>query len=249
MRLAAPAGGRGAPALMLESRRVLVLAAAAAATAGFGGSTSASASTRKRCTTESNPSTTTVTCQNFGVLPDGRLNGCASDEPCVSTSAISNPSKYGPPWRPPRVSPEASDVARAWRAVVSAVTEQEGLKIAEQDDARRYLRAVGVAAYPPYGVDDVEFLLRGGGDESSPDLLYRSATRQSVFVYPLQQPVNNQKSHAERLAAIRGRLGWEEAGLPTDSGAELAAEMLTRFDVPVVDRFFGLEIRGMRVPE
>ena len=43
-----------------------------------------------------------------------------------------------------------------------------------------------------------------------------------------------------------GELAAETAGY---SGAELAAEMLTRFDVPVVDRFFGLEIRGMRVPE
>ena len=122
--------------------------------------------------------------------------------------------------------------------------QEAGLSIVDRDDNRRYLRAVGSATVPPDGTDDVEFRLT---DDGGIRLLYRSATRQSVFLYPLQQPVANQESHTKRLLSIRRRLGWEEAGLPSD-GAELASEMSDRYKVPTATRWFGLELCGMRVP-
>jgi len=200
----------------------------------------------RKCTTTSNPSTTIVTCLGFGLSSDNRVGGCAADEACVATSAIRNPSKYGPPWRPGS-SLEAGDQARSWRAVVAAVTEEPGLKIVEQDATVPYLRAEATAAVPPdgSGTDDVEFVLR---QDDGVRLLYRSATRQAVFVYPLQQPVANQQSHIRRLASIRARLGWEEVGLPAD-GKALDREMMARYNVPTAKRIFGLELGGMRVSE
>ena len=50
------------------------------------------------------------------------------------------------------------------------------------------------------------------------------------------------------MSAIRARLGWEEAGLPTD-GEGLADEMSQRYGVPTAKRWFGLELGGMRVDE
>lgn len=197
----------------------------------------------RKCQTISDPSKTVVTCRGFGLSSDKRVGGCAADEACVATSAIQNPSKYGPPWRPGS-SLEAADLARSWRAVVAAVAEEPGLKIVEQDDAVPYLRAEATSAVPIDGTDDVEFVLR---DDGGVRLLYRSATRQAVFVYPLQQPLNNQQSHIKRLASIRTRLGWEEAGLPTD-GKALDREMMERYRVPTAKRIFGLELGGMRAP-
>lgn len=199
----------------------------------------------KRCRTVSNPAATTVTCLNFGVR-EGRLSGCGADEACVASSAVSNPSKFSPPWSPSSLSPEATDPQRAWRSVVGAVEEQPGLTVAERDDARFYLRATAVAAVPADGQDDIEFLLRvdSGAGAGPPRALFRSATRQSVYVYPLQQPVPNQQSHAERLEAIRLRLGWELGGGTPPGDSALEAQMGGQ----QVGNFFGL-FNGARVPD
>ena len=87
--------------------------ASAASVTGVGGDA-------RRCVTVSDPSKTIVTCRGFGLTRDSlksgaiesRVGGCAADEACVATSAVRNPTKYGPPWRP--VSKlEESDQARA----------------------------------------------------------------------------------------------------------------------------------------
>lgn len=231
----------------LARRAVLHLIAGGLSLAALpGGPASAESVTgdsARRCVTVSDPSKTIVTCRGFGLSSDRRVAGCAADEACVATSAVRNPTKYGPPWRP--VSKlEETDRARSWRAVVAAVTDEPGLKIVEQDDTVPYLRAEAQATIPPDGTDDVEFVLR---DDGGVRLLYRSATRQAVFLYPLQQPLNNQQSHIKRLASIRARLGWEEAGLPAD-GQALDKEMMARYKVPTAKRIFGLELGGMRAP-
>ena len=53
---------------------------------------------RPGCKTSSNPSLTVVTCNDFGIQASGRLVGCDADEACVATGAVSNPSKFSPPW-------------------------------------------------------------------------------------------------------------------------------------------------------
>ena len=64
-----------------------------------------------------------------------------------------------------------------------------------------------------------------------------------MYLYPLQQPVPNQKSHEERLQAIRRRLGWEELGLAGD--AALEKDMGRK----QVANFFGLNLNPARIPE
>lgn len=173
---------------------------------------------------------------------DGRLAGCAADEACLSSSAVNNPSKFSPPWAPSSVSPEAADAARAWRSLVAAVQDQPGLEVVERDDTGRYLRATAPTVVSGLdAVDDIEFLLRTDSG-AAPRALFRSSTRQSVFVYPLQQPVPNQKSHFDRLEAIRLRLGWENQGLSGDSALE--AEM----SGAKVGNFFGF-LSGVKVPD
>ena len=169
------------------------------------------------CKTVSTPAATIVTCLGYGLQKDGRLAGCSADEACIASSAIRNPSKFAPPWAPGTLSPEANDPKRAWRALVSAIEEQPGLTIVERSDEGFYLRCTAPAEVPQDGVDDVEFRML---NETPPRALFRSATRQSIFVYPLQQPVPNQKSHAQRLEAIRNRLGWEQLGLAGDGALE-----------------------------
>ena len=216
------------------------LALGASPSAMLAASVTGQTDSTRLCKTVSTPAATIVTCLGYGLQRDDRLAGCAADEACIASSAIRNPSKFAPPWQPNKLSPEASDVKRAWRALVSAVEEQEGLTIAERADDKYYLRCTAAAAVPQDGVDDVEFRLL---DELPPRALFRSATRQSVFVYPLQQPLPNQKSHAERLEAIRRRLGWETLGLAGDGALE--QNMAGR----QVQNFFGLQLKGIELPE
>ena len=150
---------------------------------------------------------------------------------------------HRPPWAPSKVSPEAADTARAWRSLIAAVQDQPGLQIVERDDAGYYMHATAPTVVSGLdALDDVEFLLRTDAPGTAPRALFRSSTRQSVFVYPLQQPVPNQKSHFDRLEAIRLRLGWENQGLSGDSALE--AEMAGAR----VGNFFGF-LSGVKVPD
>lgn len=56
------------------------------------------ANAARECRTTSNPSITVVTCVGVGIQGNGRLLGCDADEACVASGAISNPSKFSPPW-------------------------------------------------------------------------------------------------------------------------------------------------------
>ena len=54
---------------------------------------------------------------------------------------------------------------------------------------------VGVRQVPPGSVDSVEFLVK----PADQIVLYRSVSRDTLFLYPLQQPVSDQGKLKERL--------------------------------------------------
>ena len=54
--------------------------------------------------------------------------------------------------------------------------------------------------------------------------------------------MENQKSHSERLEAIRLRVGWENDGIPGDAALE------ANMDAQKVGNFFGF-LRGVKLPD
>lgn len=136
-------------------------------------------------------------------LFNGRLEKCRGDLPCISTSSVGNPSKFGPPWS---FQPETDDPDIAWASLKSAIQQsKDSGKIVDVSDGPEvyYLRAEFPSAFR--GVDDVEFRMV----KEDALVTYRSASREAIYVYPLQTPINTDKNRT-RLLDIRRALGWEE---------------------------------------
>lgn len=166
---------------------------------------------RRGCTTISDPSKTVVTCdgelRRFNA--DQRLSSIASTENGVSTSAVKNPARYSPPWS---YLPETGDATKAWTSLVQALQDPNvapGVDIVEQTD--NYIHAIASTMQPPLQqseFDDLEFLLKK--DDNL--VLYRSASRTAIFVYPLTQPLSDRNTNLQRLEKIRDHLGWSLLG-------------------------------------
>lgn len=180
-------------------------AAPATASTATGSSYATSDGRGPNCITRTDPSRTVVTCPPRLRSSTGSLASIAATENGVSTSAIRNPSAYVAPWN---YSTETSDPAVAWASLVEVINAMPGLISLEQrqEEQQYYLHAIVASRNNNDFLDDVECVLR----PEDRLVLFRSASRTSVFVYPLTQPVSDGQINRKRMEKVRQTLGWAE---------------------------------------
>lgn len=165
------------------------------------------------CVTQTNPSATTITCRQLGLIDDNtRLRGCQANENCFSTSAKSA-SKYDSPWQFNYNNKQQLTSDEAW-LVLKASVESEGLKVLKDKKVKDnyYMLAAErhVPKQPAGSSIFYEFLLRNDPEDKL--ILYRGVVDKTVFLYPLQQPVSDFGAIENKLNGIREKAGFIKVG-------------------------------------
>ena len=96
-----------------------------------------------------------------------------------------------------------TSINEAFLQLVKAVESEGSLKIVEIDNDQHYLRAEAPSKVG--SVDDLEIILTPEDSLA----FFRTASRQSVFVYPVQQPLPDGGTLKKRLDAIQRALKWD----------------------------------------
>eukprot|EP01031_Cornospumella_fuschlensis_P038146 gene38146-46352_t len=133
-------------------------------------------------------------------LKDGRLLKCRQKSNCISTSAINSVEKYSPPWE------FSQSPQKEYDDLVEAVKSTSYLDLVEQDRDLLYLRAEAKSAFPPTGIDDVEFLI----NPKDKLITYRSNSR--TVVSTGSDIVGDAGSNRNRLLSLQKKLGVKQMG-------------------------------------
>eukprot|EP00636_Phaeomonas_parva_P004047 CAMPEP_0118867452 /NCGR_PEP_ID=MMETSP1163-20130328/11052_1 /TAXON_ID=124430 /ORGANISM="Phaeomonas parva, Strain CCMP2877" /LENGTH=260 /DNA_ID=CAMNT_0006801867 /DNA_START=108 /DNA_END=890 /DNA_ORIENTATION=+ len=156
-----------------------------------------------RCAQRSTATGMQIKCERHGLRQGQRLFGCDAGEACVSTSAVKSPSKFASPWQVPE-----GKTAGIFDALV-AEAKKAGVDVAVADGSdaeRQYMW--GTVRGGGGATDDVEFLVV----PKEGLVFYRSCTRITEYVYPFQQPINDQgEANRKRMEGIRTKLNLEKA--------------------------------------
>lgn len=136
---------------------------------------------------------------NYGIK-DGRLLKCKQKSNCISTSAINSVDKYSPPWEFTK-SPDEE-----YNDLTAAVKSTSYLNLVEQDKEKLYLRAEAKSAFPPTGIDDIEFLI----NPKDKLITYRSNSR--TVVSAGSDIVGDAGSNRNRLLSLQKKLSVQPMG-------------------------------------
>lgn len=143
----------------------------------------------------------------FGLKKD-RLLSCKSASNCISSSAFQSLEHYGKPWS----FSEANSADEEFQILLNALKSTEiRLKIADQNDEKRYVRAEARSAIPITGTDDIEFLV----NPIDKIITYRTNSREVAMAGP--QVISDGGSNKNRLDIIRRKLGVTEMGESEES--------------------------------
>jgi uncharacterized protein (DUF1499 family) len=137
-------------------------------------------------------------------IKDGRLLKCRVKSNCVSTSSINSVDKYSAPWEFPSSSEDE------FQAIINAVQSDPYLNLIEADGGKLYVHAEAKSAFPPNGIDDLEFLI----NPRDKLITYRSNSR--TLVSAGTEIVGDGGSNKNRLLSMQRRLGVQQMGMNDD---------------------------------
>lgn len=134
-----------------------------------------------------------------------RLQICAAQSNCISTSNVKSLDKYSAPWIIPS---QINDPEVGWLNLIAVIKNDKSLIVKEINSNEHYLRAEAKSSYPPTGTDDVEFLMPYPSDRT---IFYRSNSRDVISAGP-QIVLSDSSTHRSRLEKIRTKSNLEILG-------------------------------------
>ena len=155
----------------------------------------------------------------FGLKKE-RLLPCKAASNCISSSSFQSLEHYGKPWS----FSESNSADEEFTQIVNALKSTEfRLKIVDQNDQKRYIRAEARSAIPITGTDDLEFLV----NPIDKIITYRTNSREVAMAGP--QVITDGGSNKNRLDIIRRKLGVFEMGESEESIKFMAKEQSMGF--------------------